>query len=87
MENFDSMENNNSMENNLPQIIDKIKLSMAGSIEGFGSCGSTVFIIILLIVLGLAGYLIYTNRDKIKIPSLPQRIAQFGRQIKSIKKF
>jgi len=73
---FGSMENDDSMLD-----------SILGSIESFGSTGSTIFIIILLIVLGLAGYLIYTNRDKIKMPSLKQRIAQFGRQIKSIKKF
>ena len=92
---FDSMENNDSvlgsvlgsmegfgsMENN-----DSILDSVLGSMERFGSCGSNIFIVILLIVLAVAGYLIYKNRDKIKIPSLPQRIAQFGRQIKSIKK-
>ena len=77
MENDDSIEGFGSMENND---------SVLGSMESFGSCGSNIFIVILLIVLALAGYLIYTNRDKIKIPSLPQRIAQFGRQIKSIKK-
>ena len=81
MENDDSIEGFGSMENN-----DSVLDSVLGSMESFGSCGSNIFIVILLIVLALAGYLIYTNRDKIKIPSLPQRIAQFGRQIKSIKK-
>ena len=48
-----------------------------GNDSVFGSTGSTIFIIILLIVLAVAGYLIYTNRDKIKMPSLNKRIAQF----------
>ena len=60
--------------------------NLFGFMESFGSSGSNIFIILLLIVLVVTGYLIYKNRDKIKMPSLPQRIAQFGRQIKSIKK-
>ena len=61
-------------------------LSTFVSMEKFGSCGSSIFIVILLIIIMLIGFVLYTNKDIIKIPTLHQRIANFGRQIKSIKR-
>jgi hypothetical protein len=60
--------------------------STFGSMETFGSCGSNIFIVILLIILAIVGFILYKNKDTIKIPTLSQRIANFGRQIKSIKR-
>ena len=61
--------------------------STFGSISSFGeTCGCWTWIILLILVLAIVGYILYHNRATIKIPGLPQRIAQFGRQIKSIKR-
>ena len=58
-----------------------------GSMSSFGeTCGCWTWIILLILVLAIVGYILYQNRATIKIPGLPQRIAQFGRQIKSIKR-
>ena len=64
--------------------------STFGSMSSFGeSCGCTIWIILLILVLVAAGYMYYINRGNIKLPKLPKlpgRIAQFGRDIKSIRK-
>ena len=56
------------------------------SIFNFGSTTST-FLIILIILLIVGGVLYFLHKKgKNKIPGLPQRIAEFGRQIKAIRK-
>ena len=61
--------------------------STFGSMSSFGeTCGCWTWIIMLILVLAIVGYILYQNRATIKIPGLPQRIAQFGRQIKTIKR-
>lgn len=79
--------NQSSMETSPPiPLMSPIIKSTFGSMENFGSCGSSIFIVILLIILAIIGYILYINKDTIKIPTLHQRIANFGRQIKSIKR-
>ena len=73
-----------STDDSMSQIIDSVK--NFGSMENFGNCGSNIFIVILLIILAIIGFVLYKNRDTIKMPTLSQRIAMFGRQIKSIKR-
>lgn len=60
---------------------------MEDTISNFGDsgCGCTIWIILLLVVLLVVGYIYNMNKDTIKLPTLTQRIAKFGRQIKSIK--
>jgi len=59
--------------------------SISKSNFGDSDCGCTIWIILLLVVLLVVGYIYNMNKDTIKLPTLPQRIAKFGRQIKSIK--
>ena len=62
-------------------------LSTFGDMSSFGAtCNCMIWIALLVLVLAVAGYILYTNRGNIKMPSLPQRIARFGRQIKAIRK-
>jgi hypothetical protein len=54
--------------------------------SSFGSsCGCWTWIILLIIVLAVVGYLYYANKGNIRF-TIPQRIAAFGRQIKTIQK-
>ena len=69
---------------------DIYKKTIGSKSSSFGeSCGCTIWIILLILVLVAAGYMYYINRGNIKLPKLPNlpgRIAQFGRDIKSIRK-
>ena len=56
--------------------------STFGSISHFGS-GSGLFLLFLLIVVGVLYYL--HSQGKLKFPTMGQRIAQFGRDMKSIR--
>ena len=61
--------------------------STFGSMSSFGeTCGCWTWIILLILVLAIVGYILYHNRAVLKIPGLPHRIAAFGRQIKTIKR-
>jgi hypothetical protein len=57
------------------------------SMSTFGkSSGSMMMWLILLIVLAVAAYFLYKNKDKMKIPSLSRQISSFGRQIKAVRR-
>ncbi len=49
----------------------------------FGSGGCGLFLLFLLIVAGVLYYL--HSKGKLKFPTMGQRIAQFGRDMKSIR--
>jgi hypothetical protein len=53
--------------------------------SNFGSSGSgfMTFLLLLLIVAGVLYYLY--SQGKLKFPTMGQRVAQFGRDIKSIR--
>jgi hypothetical protein len=74
----------------LPTITSKstfANISHFGSqISRFGeSCGCGMWIFLFLIII-IAAVVLHT-KGKLKIPTIGQRVAQFGRQIKTIKRF
>jgi hypothetical protein len=65
-------------------VVNAVK-STFGSMSNFGSSGSgfMTFLLLLLIVAGVLYYLY--SQGKLKFPTMGQRVAQFGRDIKSIR--
>jgi len=83
-------DNTGPIINNLHVVITPGKggVSTTGSVSKFGqTCNSWVWIMILIIVLVVVAYIYYINKDTIKLPTLSQRISQFGRHIKTLRKF
>jgi len=57
------------------------------SMSTFGKrSGSMMMWLILLILLAVAAYFLYKNKDKMKMPSLSRQISSFGRQIKAVRR-
>jgi hypothetical protein len=67
---------------NLPKLFYSTTKSTFGSMSHFGS-GSGLFLLFLIIVVGVLYYL--HSKGKLKFPTMGQRIAQFGRDMKSIR--
>jgi len=74
--------NDNRAVVNLPQLSSATTKSTFGSMSHFGS-GSCLFLLFLIIVVGVLYYL--HSKGKLKFPTMGQRIAQFGRDMKSIR--
>jgi len=60
--------------------------STFGAMAAAASCSCWTWILLLIIVLVIVGVIYYHNRGNIRMPSLPRRIAAFGRQIKAIRR-
>jgi hypothetical protein len=58
---------------------------MFGNISRFGAGGSGMLILLLLLLVAAVLYYLYTQ-GKIKIPSFEQRMASFGKAIKTLRK-
>jgi hypothetical protein len=58
--------------------------SKFGNMSG---CSCTSWIFLLLLIAVVCGVMYYKNKKGNPFPNMQQRIAQFGREIKSIKKF
>ena len=56
------------------------------SMSTFGSTSGSMMWIFVLIIVAVVGYIIYKNKNKLKMPSLSRQISNFGRQIKAVRR-
>jgi hypothetical protein len=68
---------------NLPNLSSATTKSTFGSMSNFGSMGGSWIMILLLLI--IVAVLYFYSQGKLKFPTMGQRVAQFGRDIKSIR--
>lgn len=56
------------------------------SMSTFGSTSGSMMWLFVLIIVAVVGYIIYKNKNKLKMPSLSRQISNFGRQIKAVRR-
>ena len=68
---------------NLPTLSSATTKSTFGSMSNFGSMGASWIMILLLLI--IVAVLYFYSQGKLKFPTMGQRVAQFGRDMRSIR--
>ena len=56
------------------------------SMSTFGKSSGSMMFFFVLIIVAVAAYFLYKNKEKLKMPSLSRQISNFGRQIKAVRR-